>query len=949
MTADKAKESAATMAEGFETEEDTIGSVADDGASGAEAAEFSPGTYVGRYMILSAIGRGGMGVVYKAYDPELDRRVALKLLRVKSDSETAGTRARDRLLREAQALARLSHPNVVSAFDVGTVGEEVFVAMELVEGRSLRKWLNEIQPSLKQKLKVMIAAGRGIAAAHQAGLIHRDIKPDNILVGDDGRVRVLDFGLARVANTAAAVASATASPPVDAESPESSEMSTSGAWLNKSMTLAGAVMGTPGYMAPEQYLGADLDEQSDQYSFCITLYEVLFEQKPYRARSFQEMKKKITTEAVRPPAQVPVPKQLRHIVMRGLSLLKDDRYANMDSLLADLSRDPQARKKRIIMAVAALLILTFGFGAAAAISARKQRLCQGASAQSAKVWNQKQEQALEKSFVASGRHYAKDTSRRVQSLIAQQASAWVKMRTEACEATHLSGAQSEHMLDLRMQCLEQRLAELQAQIELFANHADGEMVDRAVQAMSALRRIDTCADTESLTAKVPLPADPKARERIESLRKRFIAANALMLAGKYKEALVKASQIAGAARALDFAPLSAESEFLAGTLQGFVGQKTKAEESLRQAAYFGGRARNDALMIQATIAMMELVGGKQARFSEAQVLAAVGQAQLERVKNRPEIHSLFENALGMTAYGKGKYELAKTHYQSAVRLIEKLDGDHSLLLNRELRSLGNTLSELGQLEKAQAIYRRILQNQETELGSDHPDVGLTLNSLGMLLVDKEKYQKALLSFERARLIWRKVYGKESENLAFVTGNMALANSRLGKTKLAQKMFLEAIAMLKNVSGPQHLSLGRYYNSLGIISHQQKDIEKSLDYFQQANDIREKILGPDHPRVLGSQGNIGVILTELKRFDEARVLIEKTINGFRKTYGADSPRVGRMVYNMANLLHEQGKYREASGYYQQSLQILVKKLGPDHPDVLEVQSGLARNKTKALNL
>src|SRR6185503_5153712 len=217
----------------------------------------TPGETVGRYVVLECIGSGSMGIVYTGQDPDLGRRVALKVLRSDSAGGSSGG-ARRRMLREAQAMARLSHPNVVTIYDVGMHGDEVFLAMELIDGGTLREWLRRARRSWREIVAVFRRAAEGLAAAHAVGLVHRDFKPDNVLVGNDGRVCVTDFGLARP--SAAASAERLAEPP-----PQGID----------SMTRTGAIVGTPAYMAPEQIEGGAADERSDLFAFCVAFYEAL--------------------------------------------------------------------------------------------------------------------------------------------------------------------------------------------------------------------------------------------------------------------------------------------------------------------------------------------------------------------------------------------------------------------------------------------------------------------------------------------------------------------------------------------------------------------------------------------------------------------------------------------------------------------------------------------------
>jgi predicted Ser/Thr protein kinase len=272
------------------------------------------GTNLARYVVIDPLGRGGMGVVYAAYDPELDRKVALKLLRPDLSATVAGL-GRSQLLAEAQALARLSHPNVITVFDVGTWEDEVFFAMEFVRGETLRT--AQAAPGLRPQriLDLYLAVGTGLAAAHQAGIVHRDVKPENVLVGDDGRVRVTDFGLARAAHA------------VDVR-----------------------MSGTPAYMAPEQWRGAPADVRTDQYSFCVALYEALHGQRPVRASAAPD-----TPEA---PRARGVPPGVDRTLARGLQPEAADRWPSMEALVAALREARRPFRTRTLLALAALLLVS---------------------------------------------------------------------------------------------------------------------------------------------------------------------------------------------------------------------------------------------------------------------------------------------------------------------------------------------------------------------------------------------------------------------------------------------------------------------------------------------------------------------------------------------------------------------------------------------------------------
>lgn len=292
------------------------------------------GSKLGRYAIVHRVGSGGMGVVFTAFDPTLNRRVAIKL--VKPDvSESSADRHRDRLLREARAMARLAHPNVLSVYDVGTFGDQVFIAMELVEGVTLSEWLALELRTVPQMVEVFRQAGRGLAAAHGAGIVHRDFKPGNVLVGVDGRVRVMDFGLARAEEEAPASRRA-----LWAGLGERSESSTGG-------TLA--------YMAPEQITGGVTDARSDQYAFCVSLYEALYGQRPFRGEDPDTLLR--SQRQMRPGfgRRVDVPDWVPSVLSRGLEPEPADRYESMGELLDALDGEAPRRAHAHVRATAVLL------------------------------------------------------------------------------------------------------------------------------------------------------------------------------------------------------------------------------------------------------------------------------------------------------------------------------------------------------------------------------------------------------------------------------------------------------------------------------------------------------------------------------------------------------------------------------------------------------------------
>jgi serine/threonine protein kinase len=283
------------------------------------ASELGKGSFVGRYQIVQRLGAGGMGVVYRAHDPQLDREVALKLLRSSCAGEQVSVL---RMLREAKSVAKIRHPNVVTVYDAGEVDGRVFIAMELMRGTDLGKWFRQ-RRDWRDVVRVMLQAAQGLRAAHEAGLIHRDFKPDNVVLEDDGNVKVLDFGLARSAYD------------VDAQSHVSPEIASAN--VPAKLTRTGAVMGTLAYMAPEQYRQRPLDARTDQFSFCVTLFMGVYGYRPFGGMSPSALKTNILYGKIESPEDPSVaPARLLEILHKGLATSPNDRFSSMDELIAEL-------------------------------------------------------------------------------------------------------------------------------------------------------------------------------------------------------------------------------------------------------------------------------------------------------------------------------------------------------------------------------------------------------------------------------------------------------------------------------------------------------------------------------------------------------------------------------------------------------------------------------------
>jgi eukaryotic-like serine/threonine-protein kinase len=777
------------------------------------------GASIGRYVVLGLVGRGGMGEVYAAYDHELDRKVAVKLLRVKPGNGVSLAEGRQRTLREAQAIARLSHPNVVVVYDVGTFEDQVFIAMEFVDGNTVTYWLQAQTRAWQEIVKVFMAAGRGLIAAHEKELVHRDFKPDNVMVGRDGQVRVMDFGLARhvsdkgsttqravsivdMSRSAASqpedgqiLSTVVIKPPSDSDT---QEMSAHSGAFETQLTRTGAMMGTPAYMAPEQFLGTATDARTDQFSFCVALYEALYSERPFSGNSMFALTANVVQGNVKaPPENTKVPPWVRRIVLQGLSPNADQRFASMKALLEALEKDPAvARRRRAITVAALLLPVAVGLGVRQSL-ARHPSVCAGGPERLAGIWElptaaareSPRQAAIHKSFLGTKKTYAADVYATVSRLLTGYSQSWAGMYREACEATQVRGEQSAEVLDLRMSCLQERLGGLRALTHVFGE-ASGEVVENAVSAANALGTLERCADVPLLRSVVRPSEDPAIRARVDDLRRRLADLRARYAAGRWRDGPGDGPALAAEARALDYQPLIAETLAAVGSQHLKLTQPKEAVEALEEAFWAADASRHDDVRVEVATNLVYVVGYQQSRFPEAQRWVRAAQAVLERLGGHELQRAWLLNNLGGIAELQGKKEEALRAQTEALQLKEKALGPEHPDVGISEGNLAIVLQDLNRNQEALTRVDRSISILTKGLGADHPDVATAFNNRGEIMNGLGRYHDARESFERARIIWERELGLNNRNLAY-------ALTGIGVSYLAERDALSAVAPLEH--------------------------------------------------------------------------------------------------------------------------------------------------------
>jgi eukaryotic-like serine/threonine-protein kinase len=691
------------------------------------------GKVVGRYVVVGVLGAGGMGVVYAAYDPDLGRKVALKMLRGEIDNDEQ----RARQLREAQALAALRDPNVIGIYDFGMQDGAFYIVMEFVDGTTLGEWLAAGPKPWRDVLERFLAAGRGLVAAHAAALIHRDFKPHNVLLGKDGRVQVSDFGLARAE-------------PLRPSQALLATVPTRGKALDHAVTELGAVMGTPAYMAPEQHAGEPVTAQTDQFSFCVALWEGLYGQRPFAGSSAAELAAAMIHGGIQaPPTSARVPVWLRGVLERGLRLEPSERYPSMQHLIDALAADPTRRARRIGAAAGALAIVSaivVGYGTYRARSARNELAlaveCKQQDRVLAGVWDADTRRAIDHAFAASKQPFADQARQTVETKLDAYAASLVAARTSACQDTRIRGTQSEGLLDKRIACLDRKLASMKTLTELFA-HADASVVDHAEAATMSLAMLETCADTASLMADHDRPWDPATQQAVQAARARLDRAYTLMRAGQYAAAAAETGEIVRVARELAYPPLLANALFVDADAKDDVNAKA-AESSWLEAVAAADAAKDDSTRARALARLAENIGGLQKRWAEGQRWVVLADSALARVPAGSAIDcDVRSNLLALYVAHPSAEAVARGD-----RVLASCRNDERTTAE-DLINLGTIELYLGHSARAIADYTQALPSIERIDGRDHPNVGMIHNGLGAICAQQFDATQARAHFERS--------------------------------------------------------------------------------------------------------------------------------------------------------------------------------------------------------
>jgi eukaryotic-like serine/threonine-protein kinase len=899
-------------------------------ASGAPSRVVPGQRLAGRYTVLDSLGRGSMGEVVSAYDARLDRRVALKLLRGGADASHSLEDLATRMLREAQAMARLSHPNVVAIYDVGTLEDgHIFIAMERVEGQTLRRWLDEAPRSWRDILGVYLAAGDGLAAAHEAGLVHRDFKPENVLVGREGRARVTDFGLARAESSA----------PAPEPLPESSVPQ--GA-LDSPLTMKGTLLGTPRYMAPELLRMGEADARSDLFAFCVALYEALYRVHPFLGATHAESLGNQRAGRVRPPPpDSAVPAWVQRTLLKGLQADAARRPTSMRQLVTALREDPQTRRRmrqRRGLAVALVCTLAALVLSRALPRAPAEATCTNLESRMYGTWDRTVRARMQAAFLGTGLPYAQDTFTRVAERLDTYAATWVRLSTESCLASQRPEAAAQELVVRGAYCLERRRGQLHTLTELFTRAPTEDRLTKAVQAVQSLPPLEDCADAQALSSTIPLPEAPEARIRVQALQARLDQLETLRMAGSYAEALASATGTLREVEQVDHAPLSAQALYLVAQLKDATGDYAGAEALTRQALPLAARSKDARLVARTWTLLVREVGWKQARYPEALGMMLALEAAVEFADDDATRAEALATE-GIVYQGMGRYDEARRLNEHALTLRQKeLGADHALVAASH-NNLGSVLMSLGQLEPARAEFERALQLRRKTQGPAHPLVALSYNNLGAVLEQLGRYDEARDMHEHALAIRKKALGVEHPDVASSLNNLGVALSLLGRDQEALGLQEQALALRRKALGEEHPDVANSQVSLAVALRGLGRHAEALEHVETGLRLQQRVLGAEHPFVASTLAELGHVLRLMGRPAEARAHYQHALAIQEKALKPDHPDVAVSLHGLGLVLEALGQDEEARRDFARALAVREKALGPEHPLVGETLEAL----------
>lgn len=840
---------------------------------------------VGRYAVLRPLGSGAMGRVFAARDTSLQRDVALKLLHVERGGDA---KARARFLREARALGRVSHPNVVEVFEVGVHGGDVFIAMELLRGQTLRAWMHAEPRTWGQTLEVLLQLGAGLAAAHAAELVHRDVKPANAWVGEDGRARVIDFGLAM------------------ADANDLSETDSSASRLREALEVAsskltrtGAIVGSPAYMAPEQLMHRSATEASDQFSFCVTAFEALHGRRPFEGFTPLQLLDAIQRGSI-VRTDDDTPRWIDRILARGLEAQASDRWASMEALVAALRRGPSRRW------VGLGGVSLIGAGLAGAL-AWPSSTTQGCMRHDLPSWDAEVRRSLKSRVAATDVAFERD----IAGPLDAWSDAWSARHRETCEA----GSDAEGF-DRTLHCLDVARERFGDTVAVLDGLEPGR-VGEAVAVAAGVSKIPTCTEARSEASDRAL----RALSRIAALDR----------AGRYEEA------IAAAKEALVYAEdPRARAELLQVAASAALHSERGADAvSLGEQAYFLAlREGLDGLAVEAVIVIVAALG-RDGELEAAQRWYETGVAMVENTEDPTASRGELEESLGLALFTAGRPEEAVARYDAA---IDALPADRPTRLATLQGDRGNALLDAGRFEEGRAALARSLDAMKAAYGPDHAMVGIGHTNLGSAFAMSGEYAEARPHFVEALRISRLLNDPKALGLAL--GSMGLIEQATGNYDEARPYLEQSLEAFESIGEPSSPRVLAGLHNLALNAQARGDLEDAERQLWALLERKRAKLGPDHVSLGSTYDALGNNYVQRDRFEDAQPNFREALRILEGALGSEHPDLVFPLLGLGQCAAALGLQDEAIRQFRRALR-LSEQDGVDPELLHDARIGLAK--------
>lgn len=807
----------------------------------------SVGDRVGRFRITGTLGSGGMGIVFEAHDPDLQRTVALKLLKPGAGSQNP---VDDGLLSEARAAARLSHPNVVSVYEAGFHRGHPFIVMERVDGPNLAKWVRETPRTWQQALRVLIGAARGLDAAHRAGLVHRDIKPQNILVDED-RARITDFGIARTLEQLR------------------------GPLLVREMDGGGSP-GTPAYMSPEQRRGGMLDGRADQYAFALTAIRVLRQ----------------TT---------PAPRWVRMALERAKAPLPEDRYPDMGALVGALDRLDH-RRLMVGGVVGGGLVAV-----AVALFPLLRPSCPDPSAQ----FDLQGTAMIAQRVGATG--FAAEAWSRVSSLLGDYRGQWAAQWRASCEATRVERIQSPEAFERRRACLDRHRRTVEASVLALSEvESPSEIAQRAVALSDRLPWLSDCEDATLLMGTAEPLTDPEKRAELVRLEAQMARVESLIDGDEVDAAAQLAPALEAAALELGHAPALARARMIAGLALVANGAYVEGEDALRSAAQLATEIGMDRLAASAWIWLIQALD-RSGHPREALALEDPTAALLVRAGLGPQYKLRMVLHTAVARYHLGQHEEAKAELEAAIALVEPVAAEQAQdELSRAYATLGLVQTKVGEVDAALKAFetaRRV--RLEAWGGAEHPFLAVVASHEAIAYLAQRRLELALEKYQVALQHRRRSLPEDHPKIAVALSNIGRLLADMGRVEEARSYLEQALELKRRRLGAHHPALVPTLNAMGLLFWSPDGYDAARSYHEQALDIAKLTSGSDSGLVGTTLEHLAGTYLEEGRFDDAVPLFRRSLRIGQATQSGQKASLHYRMYGLGLALLETGQLREGA--------------------------------------